>query len=58
MDKKFILVQAPDSAILHEQEWFDMCYHITELDAVAEFGDEAYFVPEKLFNTLMLNEEA
>jgi hypothetical protein len=54
---KFILVQAPESSILKEKEWFDECYFITEPDAVEVLGEDAYFVPENLFKTLYTDEK-
>lgn len=48
MKTKYVVVQWSESQILMDQPWFDECF----LADNEEFGDAAYFVPEKRYNEM------
>ena len=49
---RYILVTWPDSQNLMEQDWFDECVLMNDLDHLDNIGSSAYFVPESRYLSL------
>lgn len=50
--EKYILVTWPESQMLMEQDWFDECILMNDVNHLDDVGSSAYFVPEERFLTL------
>lgn len=47
---KYVLVTWPESQELMEEDWFDECILMNDLDRLNDIGSSAYFVPEERYN--------
>lgn len=55
MNKEYILVQWPDSQILFDNERFNECLFVQDIDGHEEVGSNAYMCPTDLYEELFKN---